>query len=574
MLANTLEAFLKTINPNDITELFIWFILIIFVLALILSITNKVKGFVQHSATLMTSFGILGTFVGIVIGLLYFDTTDINASIPELLGGLKTAFITSVVGLFLAITFNIINTIFISPLRVKSQTVSIESVGPKDIYQTLEGSRKTLQELKSGVAGNEEGSLVGQLKLLRLDLADSSKQYQTLQSIESHLNKLNESMSGTEEGSMIGQLKLMRTEGKDRSTLFEQKLFHELANFSEMMSKSATEQIIEALKNVIIDFNKNLTEQFGDNFKALDKSVQKLVVWQQQYKEQVDVMGEQYSQSVSSLVETKIAVAGIWKECENIPMAMDRLKEVLEVNQHQIAELQRHLESFVKMRDAAVEAVPTIQAQLDSVGEHLINSSTQLQERLRSVSDDLLTGSNEMKVSLTEGAEHFRNSVTQTQQSFSEMSTKVTESTESIGETLGVAVEDFTSSISRTVSDLAKVGENLSNDMDSVTKEFDSMRVNTVTALQSHAENITAELSKTLQQAHQVFNQNLESASKNAGTTMNSQLEQLEMSTAREIEQAMQSMGNSLVQITSKFVTDYQAMVQAMERVVNHSNKI
>ena len=66
------------------------------------------------------------------------------------------------------------------------------------------------------------------------------------------------------------------------------------------MAKGATEQIIDALRQVIIDFNENLTEQFGENFKALDASVKKLVEWQENYKTQVELMSEQYQQSVES----------------------------------------------------------------------------------------------------------------------------------------------------------------------------------------------------------------------------------------------------------------------------------
>lgn len=73
------------------------------------------------------------------------------------------------------------------------------------------------------------------------------------------------------------------------------------------MAKGATEQIIDALRQVIIDFNENLTEQFGENFKALDASVKKLVEWQGNYKTQIEQMSEQYQQSVESLVETKTA---------------------------------------------------------------------------------------------------------------------------------------------------------------------------------------------------------------------------------------------------------------------------
>lgn len=57
--------------------------------------------FREYAPTLMGALGILGTFIGIIIGLLNFNTESIDTSIPVLLGGLKTAFITSIVGMFL-----------------------------------------------------------------------------------------------------------------------------------------------------------------------------------------------------------------------------------------------------------------------------------------------------------------------------------------------------------------------------------------------------------------------------------------------------------------------------------------
>ncbi len=44
--------------------------------------------------------GVLGTFVGILIALLGFDTSSIDESIGPLLRGLTTAFTTSVWGMF------------------------------------------------------------------------------------------------------------------------------------------------------------------------------------------------------------------------------------------------------------------------------------------------------------------------------------------------------------------------------------------------------------------------------------------------------------------------------------------
>lgn len=71
----------------------------------------------------IVSLGVLGTFVGIAVGLFHFDVTDIKSSMPQLLEGLKTAFITSGVGIF----FSILLSIF-KPLRNNSKSETLEAL--------------------------------------------------------------------------------------------------------------------------------------------------------------------------------------------------------------------------------------------------------------------------------------------------------------------------------------------------------------------------------------------------------------------------------------------------------------
>ena len=61
----------------------------------------------------------------------------------------------------------------------------------------------------------------------------------------------------------------------------------------QTLSKGATEEIIKALQNVIKDFNTNLTEQFGDNFKQLNEAVLKMIEWQNTYKDSVQEFEKQ-----------------------------------------------------------------------------------------------------------------------------------------------------------------------------------------------------------------------------------------------------------------------------------------
>src|SRR5690606_6423268 len=145
----------------------------------------------------------------------------------------------------------------------------------------------------------------------------------------------------------------------------------------------------------IVDFNRNLTEQFGDNFKRLDESVQKLVIWQQQYMEQLSQMAQQYEQGVKAIDQTRDAVQQIGETTSTIPSSLDALRSVIQVNQHQIQELQRHRESYVQMRDKAIQAVPQIQSHLNEVGEQL------------------LVVSRDMAATMMEGATDFKDSVGQ-----------------------------------------------------------------------------------------------------------------------------------------------------------------
>lgn len=57
------------------------------------------KRVVNSIPQILSTLGVIGTFVGITVGLREFNVNDINASIPVLLDGLKTAFYTSLAGM-------------------------------------------------------------------------------------------------------------------------------------------------------------------------------------------------------------------------------------------------------------------------------------------------------------------------------------------------------------------------------------------------------------------------------------------------------------------------------------------
>jgi len=81
------------------------FVLVIFVLAFLDLKTKK------DLKSQIVSVGVLGTFVGIFIGLQGFNPQDIVNSVNNILVGLKTAFFTSIVGMSVSTILSVIQTL-------------------------------------------------------------------------------------------------------------------------------------------------------------------------------------------------------------------------------------------------------------------------------------------------------------------------------------------------------------------------------------------------------------------------------------------------------------------------------
>ncbi|WP_312200970.1 type II Zorya anti-phage system protein ZorA2 [Kosakonia cowanii] len=536
MLAQLFEHLFQSIDSTLVTNIFIWAVIFVFFAAWWCDHKNIHSKFREYAPTLMGALGILGTFIGIIIGLLNFNTESIDTSIPVLLGGLKTAFITSIIGMFFAILFNGLDAFFFANKRRLLEENTPELVTPEHIHQELKEQNKHLVKLIAGMSGSEEGSIVAQIKLMRNEISDTSRAQ-----IDNHSN-------------------------------FSNKLWDQLQQFADLMAKGATEQIIDALRQVIIDFNNNLTEQFGENFKALDNSVKKLVDWQKNYKTQVDQMSEQYQQSVESLVETRKAVAGIWEECKEIPLAMSELRDVLQVNQHQISELSRHLETFVAIRDKATNVLPEIQTKMTEVGELLRLGAANVSASLEQTSQQILINADSMRVALDEGTEGFRESVTQTQQAFASMAHDVSNSSETLTSTLGDTIKEMKQSGDEFLKSLETHSRDLHRNMEQNTTNVIDMFSKTGEKfnqqLSSNADNMFSSMQSSFDKASTGLTSQVKESIEKFGSSINEQLHAFEQATEREMNREMQSLGNALLSISKGFVGNYERLINEYQAVM------
>ena len=136
MISEIIEKTILATETSLITDIFIFIILAAFFFACASKKSNKRHAFTHYVPTLLTTLGILGTFFGIVAGLLGFDVSNIDGSIGELLAGMKTAFTTSLVGMCLSILYKVMVSF---GLLESKQDIEIEEdeVSAVELYKVM-----------------------------------------------------------------------------------------------------------------------------------------------------------------------------------------------------------------------------------------------------------------------------------------------------------------------------------------------------------------------------------------------------------------------------------------------------
>ncbi|MDD7806060.1 MAG: hypothetical protein PUP46_11005 [Endozoicomonas sp. (ex Botrylloides leachii)] len=572
------------IGTEGLTDVFLLATLTTLLFACFCKARNKLPAFTQYTPTLLTSLGILGTFTGIVAGLLSFDTTNIDKSIGPLLAGLKTAFITSIVGMLASIIYKVIISSNLLTLKNVQDTNTPDEISANDLYNVMKQQAQGIKQLQAAIGGDHEASLVGQIKLMRSNINDGQRTDQ-----QQHQQLL----------STVTQLLTLSENQKIAFTNFETALWEQLQNFSNILAKSATEQVIEALKEVIAEFNNNLTEQFGENFKQLNDAVHELVIWQDNYKIQLADMKTQYDTSVKAITLTEQSVAHISEKAEAIPKTMDNLSTVIEVNQHQVNELSNHLDVFVGIRDKAVSALPEIHQQIETT----LSTAQQASNTMASGVDDC---TKTLTRAISHSAKQYQTATEATQNILEESTRITTDGSEKIQQTFSTTltvIDDKTRMmVDRLIEDsnsinnhLTAAGQQLIKDIRIGGEQFNKHYTEageqllketstTSDAFQISIKSIQGALSKAIEEqaikqaseCDRIFAQldkTLQNTFIESSKDMKAHIETIDKTMETEINNVMSSMGNALASISGQFTEDYSKLINQMNQITQQARQ-
>jgi hypothetical protein len=378
----------------------IWFLFSIYYLIRARRTPGKINPYIFDSIPqVFPTIGILGTFIGIAYGLFYFDVKSMESSIPELLNGLKTAFIASIFGIIGLIIFQKLTAIV---QRSNEQDKSVSSDELTALNILIDLTKKSTDEnaanfttLTNSIIGDNDESLATQFAKLKNQMTEQTDK----------LAKIQMALGGDGDTSLLTQIQKLRAEQGEyvkltstNSTLIvdtmnknNELIRSKFDEFSVLLAKNNTEALVEAMQRVITDFNTQMNELIQklvkENFEELNNSVQNLNDWQKENKKQIEILINQFNQVTSNLNVTS-------KNIQEISANTKSLTDSNSILNKMIAELQRVMIEDKKFTELS-EKLQLATNNVESSSKHLADymkkekgfqeSINQLLEKLKEI---------------------------------------------------------------------------------------------------------------------------------------------------------------------------------------------
>ena len=338
------------------------------------------RRWIEQLPSMISTLGVLGTFAGITIGLLYFDTEDLDASIPILLSGLKTAFFTSLAGmigsLFLSRQVN-------SALDEKDGGISDIDMAAGQICKAVDAMNTSTKEAFEELRNQNKQQLEAQLHFYRTisetvsslttnigELKGFSKKFDNVDAVTTSINSFigecleitsgiagaqNEISDEIKNFSMVLRSEVDEIEEKMKET--NNLLVGKFDEFSELLKKSNTEALVDVMKSVTEEFQKQMNSLINkliqENFDQLNKSVESLNVWQQENKEMISSLTKQYKEMTANFEQTSTTLTKVSGDTRLLVSDGGKLRQLIDALNQVIIEDQKFVKIVAQIEETA-----------------------------------------------------------------------------------------------------------------------------------------------------------------------------------------------------------------------------
>ena len=201
----------------------------------------------------------------------------------------------------------------------------------------------------------------------------------------------------------------------DNSSRENSELILAFKEFSNYMLEENSKAFIEALNKTIKDFNINLVETFGSNFKQLNEAVAKLLDWQEHYKDTIELTTENQKTIFNSFRNIETELDNFNQKTKGINNVVSELslatKEALEQNYR----FNDSLEVLAQLDEQVKELLPNFM----KINSNLDDNLKAFSEETNKITDELKDFTNNLGSSLDKSKNQVNKLLEDTIKSFS-----------------------------------------------------------------------------------------------------------------------------------------------------------
>lgn len=374
----------------------------------------------KRDKNLVTLLWIGWTFLWIVSWLHWIQPDNISESIPELLWGLYTAFYTSIAWIVTSISIS-----FYEWFIAKENVNNDDSVVLSKLLSEIES-------LNKNIWWDSDNSLVNQIKLSRNDLNENHKEMkstfddfvkwnsQTMGTIFSEIESLNKWIWWDWDNSLINQIKLSRGDLNEN----HREMKKAFDDFAEDMTKNNTEALFKAVEKVMNDFSAKINDQLWQSFKELTYAIDNLLVWQNEYKENIISTKNALDKSSDSLEKSSNAFEITVQKSEAFAEVSSKLENELQTLNSSLEIFKNGINEFDWVANKTKEMADSMIKSIDSLTENFVSKAETMiwetENHIKNMKDSFLEQSNDLKNTNKEVLENMVREVENTNKASSE----------------------------------------------------------------------------------------------------------------------------------------------------------
>jgi biopolymer transport protein ExbB/TolQ len=387
--------------------------------------------FLNQIAGTMTGLGILGTFIGLSVGLNSFSlsgtSADITNKIQPLMEGIKVAFHTSIYGIIYSIGFNFFYRQVLSKYHDEVSLFLLafhQYVVPISDNGTESTLIKYLQKME---------------ELLKTQIDDrrskNDADAEMNKTLNRNLESINDTLSQTQTlvGNMSEEISGRFTNMMNDVVVPE---IRKMGQIVEEFAKSTQKDQVEELSRLVDAFIQDMNNSLGSSFEQLGSIIKETNEWQKRSLEEMQNILEKVNDTTVDLVTIDDMVE---KAIENISKYTDEVE---------------------KMQEAANRNLESLNVQVD-LNNEIVQSQT---EKLAEINEKQATMQNSV-IEAMKQVEECSEKISETISNIGELSDEVigriNQKIDEVDEFDGQVLEDISEAADRLGSAAAQINENL-----------------------------------------------------------------------------------------------------------------